>query len=172
LADEVCRMIALRGWTCLALALGTPAWAAPLGPDAQYCRSGSGPALLVNVHGFRRQAGTIRVQLHGSNASTWLERGGWARRIELPVTAPTMPVCIRLPSPGRYAVAVRHDEDGDGRMTRRDGGGYSRNPRLSIASLRPAYDAAAFSAGPGQTRIDIVMQYLTGVSVRPVGSSQ
>lgn len=146
-----------------------PAATAVLGPEADACRPGArAPAVLVNVKGFRRQAGTIRVQLHGGNAATWLGDKTHMKRIELPVSRAEMPVCVRVPRPGRYAIAVRHDEDGDRKMTRHDGGGYSGNPDLSIARLKPAYDESAFTVGNGVAKVDVVMNYLFGLSVRPV----
>lgn len=146
-----------------------PATAASLGPDAEACRAGSRePAILVNVKGFRRPTGFVRVQLHGSNAATWLGNKTHMKRIELPVSQAVMPVCVRVPAPGRYAIAVRHDEDGDKKMTRRDGGGYSRNPDLSITHLKPSYEESSFSVGNGTTSIDVTLNYLFGLSIRPV----
>ncbi len=142
---------------------------AAIGPEAAACRPGSNqPAVLVNVRGFRERTGTIRVQIHGSDANTWLGNKTHLKRIELPVSRPNMPVSVALPGPGRYAVAVRHDQDGDRRFTRRDGGGYSGNPRLSITSLKPPYERSAFRVGNGTTRVDVVMNYLVGLSIRPV----
>lgn len=144
-------------------------FAQAMGPEAAACRPGANvPAILVNVYGFRKQTGTIRVQVHGDNAATWLGDKTHLKRIELPVTRAAMPVCVRVPAPGRYAVAVRHDEDGDGRFTRNDGGGYSGNPRLSVTHLRPSYSRASFTVGNDVTRVDVVMNYLFGLNIRPV----
>ncbi len=155
------------------LLFGEPAVAAPgpMGPDAALCRArADGPAILVVVHGFRRQQGTIRVQLHGDNGKSWLKPKAWMRRIELPVTAPVMPVCIKVPQPGRYAIAIRHDMDGDRKMTRADGGGYSNNPALGITKLKARYNEASFLVGAGVKQIDVVMNYLQGLSVKPIRS--
>ena len=155
----------------LSFAAAAPANAqAAIGPDAASCREGaSGPAILVNVHGFRKQTGTIRVQLHGSDGSTWLQKLKWMRRIELPVTGASMPVCIAVPAPGRYAIAVRHDEDGDHTMTSKDGGGYSRNPKLSIFHYKPTYSEVVFNVGPRITPVDVELNYLSGLTIGPVG---
>lgn len=152
----------------IALAAANSAAAqAPIGPEAAACRANQ-PSILVNVYGFRRQTGTIRVQLHGSNAATWLGDKTHMKRVELPVTATAMPVCVSVPAPGRYAIAVRHDEDGDRKFTRHDGGGFSRNPSLSITNLKPSYARTSFEVGAGTTRIDVVMNYLQGLSIRPI----
>ena len=147
-------------------AQASPAQAA-LGPDAAACR-GAGPALLVNVDGFKARTGNIRVNVYGSDPSRFLERGQYVRQINLRVTrAGTMPICVSLPGAGRYAVAVRHDIDGDGNDWG-DGGGFSRNPRLSLTSLRPRYQNVAFNVGQSVQNINVVLNYRFGLSVRPV----
>jgi uncharacterized protein (DUF2141 family) len=141
----------------------------PLASALAPCQPGAGgPAILVKVEGLRKRTGSLRVQLHGSDAATWLEKGKWMQRIEVPVTGSAMAVCLKVPSTGRYAIAVRHDEDGDGKTTAKDGGGYSRNPHLTIFDVRPSYGDASFVAGPGVTTINVVMNYLSGLRIGPV----
>lgn len=146
---------------------------AAVGPEASACRASAGQsAILVNVTGLRRPTGFLRVQVHGDDAATWLGDKTHLKRIEVPVTATNMPVCVRVPGPGRYAVAVRHDEDGDRKLTRRDGGGFSGNPRLSVVNLRPSYQQSAFVVPEaGVKRVNVVLNYLFGLSIRPVGRS-
>ena len=47
---------------------------------------------------------------------------------KVPVTGKAMDICLPVPAPGRYAVAVHHDLNTNGERDRHDGGGYSRNP--------------------------------------------
>lgn len=162
--------IFVRGAGLLALAAAfVPAHPqAALGPDAAACQGG-GPAILVNVDGFKARSGRIRVNVYGSDASTFLERGRYVRQVNVPVTrAGAMPVCVRVPAAGRYAVAVRHDLTGNGNDWG-DGGGFSRNPRLSLTSLRPRYENVAFNVGRGVQSISVVLNYRFGLSIRPVG---
>ena len=149
--------------------LAPAAASAAIGPDAAACRPGStAPALLVNVGGFKARTGNIRVNVYGPDARLFLERGRYIRQINLRVTrAGNMPICVRLPRAGRYAVAVRHDVDGDGNDWG-DGGGFSRNPRLSLTSLRPSYNNVAFNVGAGIQTVNVVLNYRFGLSVRPV----
>jgi len=143
---------------------------AALGPDAASCRAGSdGPAVLVHVNGFKARSGNIRVNVYGE-PSTFLQRGRYVRQINVPVTrAGAMPICVALPRTGSYAVAVRHDVDGDGNDWG-DGGGFSRNPRLSLTSLRPRYQNVAISVGANVHPVHVVLNYRFGLSVRPVRS--
>ena len=153
-----------------AFALAQPA-AAQLGPDAAACRNGNGNAVLVTVDGFRQRTGNIRVAIYGSDPARFLARGQTLRKINVPVTAAgPMRICVALPGPGRYAVAVRHDVNGNNRSDWSDGGGFSRNPRVSLTNLRPRYDNVAINVGRGVTPIGVVLNYRFGLAIRPVRS--
>lgn len=154
----------------LGLAAAPGAAQAALGPDAAACRSGSGQsAVLVTVSGFKARTGNIRVNVYGSDPAKFLERGQYVRQVNVPVTrAGAMPICVALPDPGRYAVAVRHDVDGNGRSGWSDGGAFSRNPRLSLVNLRPRYENVAINVGRGVVPVNVTLLYRFGLSVRPV----
>ncbi len=164
----------LAGGAALALAATAQAGAAQaaLGPYASACRAGSDDAaLLVTVYGFKERRGNVRVQLYPADSS-FLEKGKWLRRVDLPVTrSGPMRVCIPAPAPGRYAVAVRHDLDGNGKSGWSDGGGFSRNPRISLTNLRPSPGAVALNVGKGVENINVVLNYRFGLSIRPISGS-
>ena len=148
-------------------ATAAPAQAA-LGPDAPVCSSGK-PSLLVSVNGFSQRSGRLRVQIYNS-AQTFLAKGGKLRRIDVPVTAGgAMNVCVAVPGPGRYAVAVRHDVDGDNsKGDWSDGGGFSNNPTISLFHLRPSYDQTAVAVGNGVRPVSVILNYRHGLSIGPV----
>ena len=151
-----------------AFAFVTPA-AAQLGPDAAACRGGGGQAVLVTVNGFRARTGNIRVAIYGSDPRRFLARGQTLRKINVPVTgAGPMRICVALPGPGRYAVAVRHDVNGNNHSDWSDGGGFSRNPRISLTNLRPNYNNVAINVGRGVTPVSVVLNYRFGLAIRPV----
>ena len=162
------RVMAKGAVVALAMA-AHPGAAQALGPDAAACRPGSNrSAVLVTVDGFRERTGNVRVALYGSNPATFLERGQTVRRIDVPVTrGGPMRICVAVPAAGRYAVAVRHDLDGNGRSGWNDGGGFSRNPRISLTSLRPRYESVAINVR-GVQPVNVVLNYRFGLSVRPV----
>ena len=160
-------IMASSGVLALALA-AAPTAAQAMGPDAAACRGG-GNGILVTVDGFRARTGNVRVALFGSNPRAFLARGQTMRKIDLPVSrGGPMQICVALPHPGRYAVAVRHDIDGNGRSGWNDGGGFSRNPDISLANLRPSYDSVAINAGRGVTPVRVVLNYRFGLAIRPV----
>lgn len=155
----------------IGLALGiaaAPAAAQPiLGQHANACRGNQG-AVLVTVDGFRERTGNLRVQLYRADR-TFLARGQWLQRIDLPVTrSGPMRVCVPVAQPGSYAIAVRHDMDGNGSSGWNDGGGFSRNPRISLTNLRPSASAVAIQVGRSVLPINVVLNYRYGLSIRPV----
>ena len=156
--------------TALAFAADPGVAQAALGPDAAACRAGSSqPAVLVNVSGFKARSGNIRVNVYGGDPRRFLERGQYVRQVNLPVSrGGAMPICVSLPGAGRYAIAVRHDVDGNGSSGWSDGGGFSRNPRLSLTNLRPRYENVAINVGRGVAPVNVTLLYRFGLSVRPV----
>ena len=153
-----------------ALAFAPPAAAqAALGPDAAACHSNRS-AVLVTVSGFKNRVGKLRVQLYGSNPADFLATGKKLRRIDLPVTASgSMSVCVAVPAPGTYAIAVRHDADANGKSSWNDGGGFSNNPRISLLDLKPSHREVAISVGRGVKPVNVILNYRRGLSVGPIG---
>ena len=152
------------------LASGAAPAAAALGPDAPACSEGR-PSVLVSVNGFKVRTGRLRVQLYGNDPGSFLAKGGRLKRIDLAVTpAGPMNVCVAVPHPGTYAIAVRHDVNGDNsRGDWSDGGGFSNNPSLSLLHLKPSLRQTAFAVGGGVKAINVVLLYRRGFSIGPVG---
>jgi uncharacterized protein (DUF2141 family) len=143
---------------------------AALGPDAAACSNGSTrSAVLVSVNGFKNRAGHVRVQLYGSNPDDFLAKGKKLRRIDLPVTGSgAMNVCVAVPRPGLYAIAVRHDADANGKSGWNDGGGFSNNPKISLVDLKPSLREVAINVGRGVKPVSVVLNYRRGLSVGPI----
>lgn len=157
-----------------ALCASVPAGAAVIGPDASLCRDAAGgPALIVKVDGFKARTGDLRVQIYGSEPKDFLAKGKKLKRIDLGVTrSGAMEVCVGLPAPGRYAVAVRHDVDGSGKSGWNDGGGFSRNPSLSLFNLKPRYEDVVITVGSRVQPVNVVLNYRRGLSIGPVADQE
>ncbi len=141
-----------------------------LGTDAAACRPGaSGTAALVTVHGFKDRDGRLRIQDYTGEKGEYLESGKYLRRQEMPVTtAGDVTVCLTLPGPGRYVIVALHDRNEDGKLSIfGDGIGFSNNPRLGLS--KPDAEKTLFTAERGVTPVRIVLNYLRGLSVRPIG---
>ncbi len=61
---------------------------------------------------------------------------------------------------------------GNGRSGWSDGGGFSRNPRLSLPNPRPSHRQVAIDAPAGVQAIDIVLNCRSGFSIGPAGSGE
>ena len=148
----------------LLLALSAPAASAT--PE---CAAGK-PAVVVHVVGLKQASGQIKVSLYGSDARRWLAKKGRISRVKVPVTGRTMDICMPVPAPGRYAVAVHHDLNANGDRDRHDGGGYSRNPKVGLFNPKPPFDKAAITIGSEPARVDVTLLYIRGLSVGPAQS--
>ena len=128
------------------------------------------PSVVVHVAGFKRPQGRLKVSLYGSDAGRWLAKSGRISKVKVPVTGRAMDICMPVPAPGRYAVAVHHDLNLNGERDRQDGGGYSRDPKVSPFNPKPSFAKAAFTVGNGPARVGVTLLYIRGLSVGPVGS--
>jgi uncharacterized protein (DUF2141 family) len=81
--------------------------------DMRHC-AGERPAVMVTVDGVKSSSGKVRVQAYRATAADWLQKGRWLSRIEAPAKAGTMTFCVPVEAAGRYAIAVRHDVNGNG----------------------------------------------------------
>jgi hypothetical protein len=144
--------------------------AAPVGPYAGLCAAGK-PAVLARVSGFKAPRGKLSIKLYPGNANSFLEKGRYLRKVEVPVNrAGTFEVCVPVPAAGRYALAVRHEVGA--KKSRSDGGGFSGNPSVSLLdvalSRKPPLAKVSFEVN-GRTRlVPVVLQYLQGGSIRPI----
>ena len=122
---------------------------------------GQGPAVWINVTGVRASQGTVRIQLYRGTSADWLEGGRWLNRIELPAREGSMSVCMPVPAAGQYAIAIRHDVNGNNKTDiRTDGGGMSNNPSINIFNLgRPSINRTRFSVGREVLPMTITMRY-------------
>ncbi len=124
------------------------------------CNSG-GPAIKVTVNGIKSGGGTMRVQSYYGTRADWLVKGKWLTRVEAPARAGSMTFCLPVSRAGTYAVAVRHDLNGNGKTDlREDGGAMSNNPSINVFNLgKPSYTKTAFTVGSGVTPISVTMRY-------------
>lgn len=160
------------GMTALAVlisltASADPAASATRKPDRP-CVAGQ-PSITVTVNGFKTDNGMVRAQLYGPVPGDFLDKGKWVMRIEERRTkGGSMEFCFPVANPGRYAVAVRHDANNNGKSDWNDGGGFTNNPRLSLTNLKPAFAAAAIQVGSRPVDASVVMQYRQGLVIKPI----
>jgi uncharacterized protein (DUF2141 family) len=153
-----------------AIAVGSIALVLPQSASAARTCSPGSPSVLVHVAGFKQPAGKVKLTLYGSDTNRWLAKGGRISKVKVPVTGRSMNICVPVPAPGRYALAVHHDLNVNGARDRQDGGGYSRNPKVSLFHPKPPFAKAAFTVGNGPARVGVTLLYIKGLSVGPAGS--
>ena len=150
-----------------------------LGVAAGRCRPGeAGPALIVDVEGLRDRRGLLKLEVYPANDTDFLAddnvlvaAGKTFRRVVTPLPANgPVSLCVRVPGPGRYAVSLLHDRDGNRRFNlSSDGIGFAGNPKLGLS--KPAAASASTLASARPVRIGIVMNYRHGLfSFRPDAS--
>lgn len=140
-----------------------------LGSDAAACETG-GPAIRVAVDGLKDRTGELKLELFPANDADFLKddrdlikEGKFFRRVRLP-TPPSGPIvlCIRVPTPGPYALLFTHNRDGKNKFNLwQDGAGFPSNVRLGRS--RPKLAMARIVVPEGVVSVDIRAQYLRGL---------
>ena len=119
--------------------------------------------LGVRVDGVRSGRGSLLVVLYGDNPEDFLKKGKRIARERVPAAAGVVQVCLPVRRPGTYAIAVYHDENGNGRFDRawtgipREGFGVSNNPRPWLRA--PTHQEAAFKFDHARPALDITLTY-------------
>ena len=157
---------------------GTAQAAQALGSDAAACTPGGGPAIRVAVEGLKDRTGELKLELYPANETDFLRddyllirEGKFFRRVRLPTPASgTVVLCIRVPSPGAYALLFTHNRDGKNKFNFwSDGAGFVSNRKLGRS--RPKLDQARIVVPAGMVSVDIRAQYLRGLGgFGPIGS--
>ncbi len=123
----------------------------------------SGVKLKVVIEGVRSDAGIMTATLYGDDPKKFLKRDGELKVWRVPARSPVTDICVWLPGPGTYAMAVYHDAKLAHRFTQGPFGmptqdyGFSRNPRLFLGP--PSLNAAKVVAGEGETTTQIRLKY-------------
>jgi uncharacterized protein (DUF2141 family) len=158
------------------IAAATVASSPELGKAEGRCRANEpGPALLVQARGLKDRRGNLKLEVYPANDRDFLQDDNILvserkvfRRVEIPVPAADTPeLCIRLPGPGKYSVVLLHDRDSNHKFGwSEDGVGFAGNPQLGWGKPKAAH--ASVIAGPGLTRLSIVLNYRHGLGLAPL----
>ena len=151
----------------LAPLTGAPAAAETREPNRQ-CKPGAA-SLTVIVDGFKNRSGIVRAQLYGPEPGNFLAKGKWTMRIERQLTGSgPLRFCFPVDRPGRYAVAIRHDANDNEKSDWNDGGGFTRNPHLSLLALKPKFASCSVAVDSLPVVANVVMQYRSGLTIKPL----
>lgn len=120
-------------------------------------------AVSVSVEGLRSAKGQVLACLTASAASfPDCRKDPLARKQVVPVR-PDMRIHFANLASGRYAIALIHDENANGKpdmvlFAPREGFGFSRNAPVRFGP--PSFESAAFSVEEGELRQSIRMRYM------------
>jgi uncharacterized protein (DUF2141 family) len=127
----------------------------------QTCDSAS--SMLVQVAGVRSDKGVLVAVLYGDKPDEFLKKGGRMARERVPARPGSVAVCLETPRPGTYAIAVYHDENGNGKFDRSwtglptEGFGVSNNPKPMMRA--PTLSESAIQVGSGHKVVNIDLRY-------------
>lgn len=162
--NETTRAAAPLGpWRRTGLALAAlclAAVAAVLAPHAARAET-----LTVAVSGLRNAVGLVEVAVCGDETCYDHQRGFAAVGRE-PAALPTVLFTFAGLQPGRYALMMFHDENGNGRYDRdflglpREGYGFSNDAKPVFG--KPSWRKVAFEVPEGGAGIAVTMQYFNG----------
>lgn len=121
--------------------------------------------IVVAASGLRNDRGSVRCYLFAS-AGGYPTRpaSAVARAVVAPAADRTARCAFPAVAPGEYAVALHHDEDGDGQFDTgifgipSEGTAASRDARGSMGP--PRYEDARITHGTIETRLEVRMQYV------------
>lgn len=118
--------------------------------------------LEVSVQGIQHDKGSVRLVLYAGSETFRKEEQALAVR-SAPARAGDLQDSFPGLAPGRYALIVYHDENGNGGLDRflgmipTEGYGLSNNPEVSGP---PQFEACAFEvADPGPVRQNVRLRY-------------
>lgn len=93
--------------------------ASPAPALAQGCTgTPSATRLIVTISNIRAAQGLIAVTLYADDSRRFLARRGSLYVGRVPARAPVTRMCIFVPAPGTYGLAVYHDADANRRFNR------------------------------------------------------
>jgi uncharacterized protein (DUF2141 family) len=102
--------------TCASLAAITPTPARAQDPPCE--GQPSDVRLFISVDRVARTEGQIAATIYPDDPRRFLAHHGQLAVIRRPSTVPSTSLCMWLPAPGRYEVAVYQDLNGDRRFNR------------------------------------------------------
>jgi uncharacterized protein (DUF2141 family) len=119
-------------------------------------------SIEVEVLGLRNAKGVIHVCVTQS-AAHFPDCKGDPSAHSQTISAASPKLRISSLFPGRYAVTLFHDENGNQRLDKllgipREGFGFSRNPVIRFGA--PQFDKVGIDVRSGFTRVSVRMQYL------------
>ncbi len=145
-----------------AVAAGLAACAIASSALAQECENApTGTRLHIVIDNVRSGRGEMSASVYPDDPSVFLRKDGAIKVWYAPVHGPTL-MCINLPKPGGYAVAVYQDLNGNHRFDHNlfkgiEPFGFSNDPHIGFS--QPSFQATRFMVKAPETTIHIKLLY-------------
>ncbi len=120
-------------------------------------------SVIVHVQGVKNEKGSVTIALYDDNPKRFLKKKEKLGQVRVLARRDVTTACFAVAHPGDYAVAIYHDEDGNGKLTRSwfgvptEGFGFSNNPAVFLAP--PDHSETAFFIELAETVLNITIQY-------------
>ena len=141
--------------------LATPASPAAAQETACVGREQHGTSITVIAEGVRNNRGKLVVTIYPDSRRDFLAGGGELNVGKVDAREGETRARVCIPEPGVYAIAVYHDEDGDGQFDRSltpdEGYGFSNNPS-TIAGL-PSFRSVRLNVSRNGLATRVQMKY-------------
>ncbi|MEY3899468.1 MAG: hypothetical protein RI962_623, partial [Pseudomonadota bacterium] len=114
--------------------------------------------VLIEVAGFKNMRGTLNCRLFTKAAD--FPDGEGIVTLRVPITGPNTSCSFSNVEPGTYAIAVVHDENGNGKLDKNfvgvpsEGYGVSNNKTYALSA--PKWDESTFTLGTTESRALLV----------------
>jgi uncharacterized protein (DUF2141 family) len=124
--------------------------------------SESSSTVLIEVAGFKNTRGTLNCRLFTKAAD--FPDGEGIVTLRVPITGPNTSCSFSNVEPGTYAIAVVHDENGNGKLDKNfvgvpsEGYGVSNNKTYALSA--PKWDESTFKLGATESKaLQIKLRY-------------
>jgi uncharacterized protein (DUF2141 family) len=137
-----------------------------IAPIQTVAQGGGKSVLTIYVEGLKNQKGQLCMRLFANSQNFPGGNDAAATRECIKINEESVKYTFRNLTPGSYAVAVFHDENGDRTLNRNGAGmplegyGFSNNP--VVRQKAPSFGQAVFLVAGPNTGIKIQMKYGTG----------
>lgn len=153
-----------RSFAALSLGAGSALAAAMLATTPASAQRETGTRVTVEVTDLRNARGVIRACITDVSRDFHECEGGRTQRVVVPARGDSVTFIFGGVRPGRYAIALLHDENNNNRadavlgMMPREGFGFSRDAAVRMGP--PSFSDAAFEVGTRPVRQTITMRYM------------
>jgi uncharacterized protein (DUF2141 family) len=124
--------------------------------------SESPSSVLIEVSGFKNTRGTLNCRLFTKAAD--FPDGDGIVTLRVPITGSNTSCSFSIVEPGTYAIAVVHDENGNGKLDKNfvgvpsEGYGVSNNKTYALSA--PKWDESTFKLGATESKaLQVKLRY-------------